>query len=204
MGAIDFRTGDLSRKLGGLVGARWKQTPYVRRFVIPANPKTANQMLVRNAFAFLVSIARRINSTILKIFTIPKPKTMSGYNRFVQINKDQIDGGLLTYSTVKTASGGLYSEGITSATYTAPDTTVVVDWPTGLQGEALGTDLAIICVYNETQDTWGFNVVTARSVGLCDVTLGIALNDVVHAWLFFVQEDKISSESAYVLGAESA
>lgn len=203
MGAIDFRTGDLRRKLGGIVGARWKQTPYVRRHVIPANPKTADQVSVRASFAFLVAIARRINSTILKLFTIPKPKTMSAYNRLVQINKQFIKDYLTAYADVKLATGGLYTEGIKTLTYTAPCAECVLDWETTIQGEALATDLAIVAVYNETQDMWGFNVTEVRSAGMATVTLAIALADVVHGYLFFVQGTDLSSESGYALGEEA-
>lgn len=200
MGRIDFRTGDLSKRLGGLVGARWKQTPYVRRYVIPANPQTVDQMLVRNAWAFLVAMGRRINSTILKVYTIPKPKAMSAFNRFMQINKAQIDGGLLTYSTVKTAAGGLYLEEPVGCSIAPPCAIATVDWQIGLQGEALAGDIAIACCYNETQDSWGFATTALRSDNTVDVTLDVAIDDVVHAWVFMVQGTDISSESVYALG----
>ncbi len=199
MGNIDFRTGDLTARLGGLVGARWKTTPYVRRYVIPANPQTAAQMLVRDAWAFLVSLGRRINSTVLKMFTLPKPKTMSAFNRFMQINQAQIDGGLLTHATVKIATGGLYIEPITAASHDSSNT-MVVEWPTTIQGEALASDVAICLVFNVTKGTWGFSTTILRSVGMADVTIAGASPDVMHVWMFFVQGTKQSSESEYFLG----
>jgi len=35
------------------VYAKWKGRPYVRRYVVPANPKSTEQMLTRNVFSFL-------------------------------------------------------------------------------------------------------------------------------------------------------
>ncbi|MBA7540068.1 hypothetical protein ES705_32357 [subsurface metagenome] len=201
MGNIDFRTGDLTGKLGGLVGARWKQTPYARRYVVPANPKTDDQMLVRNAFAFLIAIGRRINSTILRLFTIPKPRDISAFNRFVQINKAMINDGSLLYADVKVAAGSLYFEGGEMATKDLSLT--VIAWNAGIQGEALASDLAICLVYNETTDLWGFKTDDIRSAAISEVPMVADPTDIVHAWIFFVQGTKISSESVYMLAETS-
>lgn len=197
MGNIDFRTGDLTGKLGGLVGARWKETNYARRFVVPANPNTASQQLIRNAWTKLVSLGRRINSTILKLYTIPKPKTMSAFNRFMQINKAQIAAGLLTFSTMVAAIGSLFIKPITAVTATAASNQVLVEYSDEKQGEALDTDLAIVFGYNEDLDLFAFSTTTTRVDTSCVLSLEGVAGNTVHVWMFFVQGAEISSESKY-------
>jgi hypothetical protein len=197
MGNIDFRTGDLTGKLGGLVGARWKQSPYTRRYVVPANPRTDGQMAVRDSWAFLVAIGRRINSTILKLFTLPKPKAMSAFNRFMQINKWFIDTHPDIFESVKIATGGLYILPITSIVASEATGTVVVNWPVTMQGEAKVDDIAIIVVFNDTQDSYGFSTTVERSVGTASVVLDGVVTNEVHVWMFFVQGTELSSESKY-------
>ncbi len=200
MGNIDFRTGDLTGKLGGLVGARWKQSPYTRRYVVPANPRTDNQMAVRDSWAFLVAIGRRINSTILKLFTLPKPKAMSAFNRFMQINKWFIDTHPDIYESVKISEGGLYCLPITSIVASEAGGTVTVNWPVTMQGEAKADDVAIIIAFNDTQDSYGFSTTVERSVGTAVVPLeGVETNE-VHVWMFFVQGAELASVSKYESG----
>ena len=198
MGNIDFRTGDLTGKLGGLVGARWKQSPYTRRYVIPANPQTSAQMATRDSWAMLVGWGRRINSTILKLFVLPKPKGMSPFNRFMQFNQWFIDTNPDVPSALKISEGGLYAEPITSAVSSAAAGTCVVTFPTAMQGEALASDLAIIVVWNATQDTYGFSTTEIRSAGVATVTLAGDLADEAHVWMFFAQGIKITSPTKYI------
>ncbi|MBA7576329.1 hypothetical protein ES708_18168 [subsurface metagenome] len=197
MGNIDFRTGDLTGKLGGLVGARWKQSPYTRRYVVPANPRSDGQMAVRDSWAFLVAIGRRINSTVLKLFTLPKPKAMSAFNRFMQINKWFIDTHPDIYESVKISEGGLYILPITSIVASEATGTVVVNWPVTMQGEAKVDDIAIIIVLNDTRDSYGFSTVVERSVGTASVVLDGVATDEVHVWMFFVQGTELASISKY-------
>jgi len=50
----------LSGKTGGVVGARWKGVQYVRKHVIPANPKSTAQTAVRNALAKMAPMFRTL------------------------------------------------------------------------------------------------------------------------------------------------
>jgi hypothetical protein len=197
MGNIDFRTGDLTGKLGGLVGARWKQSPYTRRYVVPANPRTDAQMATRDSWAFLVAVGRRINSTILKLFTLPKPKAMSAFNRFLQINKWFIDTNPDEYASVKISEGGLYIKPISNVVADVTAGTVTVTWPVEMQGEAKADDIAIIVVRNDTQDSYGFSTIVERSVGTVIIDLEGINEDEAHVWMFFVQGTELSSHSVY-------
>ncbi|MBA7679505.1 hypothetical protein ES703_87802 [subsurface metagenome] len=197
MGRVDFRTGDLTGKLGGMVGARWKQSPYTRKYVIPANPRTLDQVANRESWALLVAHGRRINSSVLKLFTFPKPKAMSPFNWFMHINKTYIDMNLDVPSDMVISQGGLFIKPITSLVASKAAGTVVVVWPVELEGEALDTDVAICVAWNEAQDTYGFSTTIERSVGTCDITLDGDVDDEAHVWMFFTQGDKINSGSPY-------
>jgi hypothetical protein len=50
----------LSGKTGGIVAAHWKGRPYVRKLVIPTNPKSAAQTLVRNSMAKMAAMFRSL------------------------------------------------------------------------------------------------------------------------------------------------
>jgi len=197
MGRVDFRTGDLTGKLGGMVGARWKQSPYTRKYVIPANPQTVDQMANRDSWALLVAIGRRINSSVLKLFTWPKQKAMSAFNWFMHINKAYIDQNFDDPALMVISQGGLFIKPITSVVASSAAGTVVVTWPTDLEGEALATDVAIIAVHNATVDTYGFSTTIERSIGEATVTLAGTVDDEIHTWMFFTQAEKINSNSKY-------
>lgn len=47
------------------VYSTWKGTPYVRRYVIPSNPKTAGQSLTRNTFSWLNAVIRVMPALVL-------------------------------------------------------------------------------------------------------------------------------------------
>jgi hypothetical protein len=54
----------LSGKTGGIVAGVWKGVQYVRRYVIPANPKSAAQVLVRNAMAMMPGMYRSLIASV--------------------------------------------------------------------------------------------------------------------------------------------
>ena len=109
-----------------------------------------------------------------------------------------LDEGSVLYADVKTAAGSLYLEEFLTAQYPEGGSLCIFSWQTGIQGEALATDLAICIAYNETTDIWGFKTDDIRSAGMSEVS--IVSQDVMHGWLYFVQGTKISSESHYLLG----
>lgn len=198
MSQIDFRVGSLKGRLAGLVGASWKGIDYVRKMVIPYNPKSAAQTGTRTVFAKLVAMGRRINSTILKLYTVPKPKKMSPFNKFISNNQPLIDSGVYTIADVIASKGGLFTPPNWSASEGGAVTICSCSWDDDLQGEALATDKIIIIVYNETKDLYFFETSKVRSDGSVDVTItGTESGDDVHAWMFAVQGDVIASDSSY-------
>ena len=66
------------------VASSWKGIAYVRKYVIPANPNTAAQQLVRNSFASMIPLWRSLNA-LMKAWldTYGIDYQMSGMNVFV-------------------------------------------------------------------------------------------------------------------------
>jgi hypothetical protein len=58
MATQEFLSGGYIGKLGETVGQHWKQKRYIRRYVIPANPKTPAQMAGRTLFAAAIRLAQ--------------------------------------------------------------------------------------------------------------------------------------------------
>ncbi len=77
-----------SGRAADAVAATWKGIAYIRKFVIPANPKTDAQTAVREAFAACVSLWRSL-TTEVKTFldTYGTGYAMSGYNVFISKNR---------------------------------------------------------------------------------------------------------------------
>ena len=63
--------GGFSGKVGAVVGGKWKNTDYMRGYVIPANPKSEGQQDQRGKIGRLVSIAKSVLSTIVQPFWNP-------------------------------------------------------------------------------------------------------------------------------------
>lgn len=197
MSSIDFRTGALTGRLGGMVGAAWKGIDYVRKFVIPFNPKSTDQIGVRLVFANLVEMGRRINSTILKEYTLPKPKKMSAFNKFLSINQALIDSKVWTIGDVKASKGGLFQAPTWDIVAGTADDTVNVSWDDDLEGEALATDKVIIILYNADKDLYAFETSKARSDAAAAITILETAGDVIHGWMFVTQGDTLASDSSY-------
>jgi hypothetical protein len=79
------------------VASSWKGIPYVRKYVIPANPNTPAQQAVRQSFARCIPLWRSLYY-VLKLFldSYGVDYQMSGMNVFVQKNRvlEQADGVL--------------------------------------------------------------------------------------------------------------
>lgn len=203
MSRIDFRTGDLNGRLGGMVGSIWKGISYVRKMVTPYNPQTAAQTGVRDTFKALVEFGRRINSTILKLFTIPKPKKMSGFNRFIQINQAMIDAGVFTIADLLTAKGSLFQPPNWTVTPGSDDDSVDVTWDATLEGEALATDKIIIVLWNEDLDLYAFETSKVRSDASAAIAITETSGDTIHGFMFATDSNTLSSDSQYDSGTVS-
>lgn len=193
MSSIDFRDGSLRGRLAGMVGASWKGIQYIRKMVIPANPNTAAQQGTRTVFAYLVETGRRINSTILKNFILPKPKKSSPFNEFISRNKSMISNGVVDKAALVIGDGSLFTPELTSVAWNAATNNVDFDWSADLQGEAKNDDIVILIAYNETTDTYGFKTTTIRADTTGNISMDLTIGDQCYGYMFIVQGDDLSS-----------
>jgi len=77
-----------SGRAADAVAASWKGRSYVRKYVVPANPDTTAQGLVRDAFTHCVTLWRSLSAT-LKLFldSYGSAYTMSGFNVYMSKNR---------------------------------------------------------------------------------------------------------------------
>lgn len=78
--------GALSGKTGPVVGGSWKGIDYLRAYVIPSNPDTADQRTQRSLFGKAVAVAKNLNIPILQLYWSANLIKKSAFNRFIQVN----------------------------------------------------------------------------------------------------------------------
>jgi hypothetical protein len=179
--------GKMSGAIAGQVTSSWKGIKYGRAYVVPNNPQTVNQTLQRTIFKNVSEFGRRIVDTVLNPFTIPAPKLMSAFNKFVSTNA-KIQGGLtLVYNTIKLTLGSLYNPEITDVVADESLHTAVVTWGTTLIGEAANDDTANVVIYDIDRDIFYYGTPVNRSVGTMTIAIPGALSgEQICCWLFFV------------------
>lgn len=85
--------GGFANKVGTVVGSSWKGIAVMRSMPLSvANPKTTAQVSNRSKFAQVVKNGQQLLSSVIQPNFNPQAKYMSGYNVFVKINKDFLDG----------------------------------------------------------------------------------------------------------------
>ena len=177
--------GGFSGKVGPVVGAKWKTIDYMRSYVIPANPNTSAQQLVRAKFAELVARGRQVLATLLNVYWDPFYSDMSGFNAFISKNYS------LSSSTGALTSANIMSEGTLEPTPSFIDATItgtslVINWSPTVSGNGLATDIIKVVVYSLTSKNLYFiTSAVQRSVGTATLTVpsGITEDDI--AWIFF-------------------
>lgn len=80
---------DASGKIGGaLVFSKWKGRPYVRRLVIPKNPKSAKQVSVRSMLTFLSQQWKNISTVDQDTWiTLADQLIVSPFNAYMKVNQ---------------------------------------------------------------------------------------------------------------------
>ena len=178
--------GRVSGKVGDVVGATWKGIPYIRQYVIPANPNTALQQTERSLFADLVSLAKAALGPVLQPFWDPFLKSNSGWAHFIGINR-LLYSTADDYSTVHMAEGQLEGSLMTSCMYGAGSVDCL--FSTGVLGNGDANDDACFFVYDEEHKVGFFSASTKRSSGACSVPVGTGRTAAkLNAWLFFVDD----------------
>lgn len=197
MARLDMRKGTIIGKLGGMVGARWKETDYVRTLVTPTNPDTLAQQGVRTVFGTLIAWGKRIKVTVLDSHILPRPRNMTSLNAFIKFNKAMIKSGVYTLADTLISSGSLPGIASLDAVAAAGADTVTVSWDGAQTGVALPTDPVVVVCYNATQDTFAVKDDKTRVAGEAVVPLAQEVDDVIHVFLFLEQGSSVTSDTQY-------
>ena len=121
--------GAVKGKVGPVVGAKWKNIPYLRSYVVPKYTNTDAQAAQRSALTAVSNFARKMLTSIVQPLWNPKTSVMSGYNLFIKSNISQfVTPNFYVTTGVLVADGNLEGiEGL-AATYATSDGTVTITW----------------------------------------------------------------------------
>lgn len=179
--------GGFSGKVGPVVGASWKGIEYMRAYVIPANPKSDAQVVQRAKFTAIVALARDVLSSLLNIYWDPFLSSMSGFNRFIQVNIGTLNGSNELSITSKMALGTLEDVALIAGTYATGDGETIVTWDETTSGNGALTDSVGLVVYDpDGADLQVFTPAITRDDESITVTAktGLTATDVI-VYLFF-------------------
>ena len=141
--------GGFSNKVANVVGSSWKGIDTMRALPVSvANPRTTAQVENRNSFSYFSKLGSDVLSTIIQPLLNRDAKYMSGYNKFIKLNKLAYDlGGLEGWKQNPVISDGVLSATITNATATAGQTSITVTAPATLaNAKDSATDKMFACV----------------------------------------------------------
>lgn len=109
------------------VYAEWKGRPYVRRYVIPSNPNTAEQQLTRNTFAWLNAVWRYMPAAATSAWDLyAEGFRITGRNAFIKVNNGPLReaSDLTNFVMSPSARSGIVAA---SMTLTPGDDQITVD-----------------------------------------------------------------------------
>lgn len=196
--------GGFSNKVGGVVGSSWKGVAVVRSLPLTvANPRTAAQLAQRDKFKQLSMLGSQCLTTIIKPLWDRFAQQQSGFNNFIQANKDAFDSrGDLDAKKLKFSIGRL---GDTPFTVSVNTTTGVatITWsstPTGSFQQA--TDKMYVVILGESMEyLFSAGAAAKRSLGSYSTPAipGLIGGIVGQAYVAFAREDgSIVSNSVHV------
>lgn len=139
--------GAARNKVGNVVAASWKGINYVRAYAIPANPNSADQQTQRAWFKKHATMAIAGLSGVIQEYWDGQVPSMSGYNRYMQINVRKPKSTELK-DTVRTM-GKLEPVSSPNAIVAGNPGDITVTWNPTCLGNGLGTDLISVEVYDE-------------------------------------------------------
>lgn len=160
-----------------MVFSKWKGIPYVRRYVVPANPKTAKQMSNRGVFSMLNGAYLYAPAAIKQAFNAyAVGKALTGRNKFFQDNQkllgvDPKPAGLDGLVMSPGNGGGLPPTNVV-AVGGALSITVTADLPAVPDGWVLSEAVAAAVKQQAPADEFtGKWFVATGTVGMDEVTI---------------------------------
>lgn len=162
--------GNVSGRIGNVVGGAWKGIGYLRSYVIPNNPQSAGQTIQRTKMSVLVACAKSMLVTIIQKFWDPFALGMSGFNTFVKANKGT-KGVAIDFTEVLASQGQLEQPVLSAITYDVPN--VVIPFSAACLSNGLATDKIVGLVYDKLNHVaFVVDTGTARSVATISVPVG--------------------------------
>lgn len=175
-----------SGKFGALVGATWKGIPYIREYVIPANPSTPAQVTQRQWFTAVVRMAKALLGPVLQVFWDPFIKKNSGYAKFIGRALTDMSS-IVDFDSVKIADGSREGAVIASAVYSGANVTITWDETILSNGEL--TDAACAFVYDVSNQVGWFSSTATRDDESVAVAVGTGRGaPFLKAYLFFADD----------------
>lgn len=141
-----------------MVASSWKGVSYMRRHVIPANPKTTRQTEVRATFALLREMWKLAPALVQAPWnSFAQGRPLTGMNKFVGENQRVLNNqtDMNNFIGSPGSKGGLAPLGITVDTATPEQVEITVDVPAAPDGWAI--DGAVGYAFLDQSPTGIFN-----------------------------------------------
>lgn len=160
--------GGFSNKIANVVGSSWKGIATMRSLPLSvANPRTTLQVSNRNSFTYFSKIGSGLLGTVIQPLLNRDAKYMSGFNKFIKLNKDIYDReGFADWGSNAVISDGNLSAGISSATVTVGASAVSISAsPTLANPKDSATDLMYCAVVVYPSDATSLSEAKAYGAG---------------------------------------
>lgn len=188
-----------------MVYSSWRGRPYVRRFVIPSNPQSAEQTITRNAFSFLQAVHKLAPPLAVAPWdAYIKGKPLTSRNAFTKFNLPVLRGeaDLANYVFSPGALGGLPPISVV-ATPAADSIVVTMSAPTPVPTGWTVQAAVAAAISDQDPDTGTLTTIVAGedTTAAYSVTLA-GLDEVLHrvgAWLRWVRSDGLIAYSPSIL-----
>jgi hypothetical protein len=186
--------GGFSGKVGSVVGTSWKGVAVMKAKPLSvANPKTPAQVQNRNRQTYLLMFAQAISTEIIRLLWNRGALKMSGFNRFMSINKNVFDGnGNYNLNEVVFSEGKLTPVATNIANVHTGATTITVNFDTELAGNQSSTDVAFMIVVRRSDgrviaNGYGTQRLSGQVTG--DVIDAFTVGDALEAFVGFRSQD---------------
>lgn len=172
----------------------WKGRPYVRRYVVPSNPRTAEQTLTRNTFSWLNNVWKFFPGSAVGAWNAyADSNRFTDRNGFLKLNNGPLRTAtdLLNMTISPSAKSGLIAEDVTP-TPAAGQITVALTPPTLPAGWTVVAAFAA-CLRDQNPQTEAFFDVTAGTDATSAYSIiltGLAAADyLVGGWFQYLKPD---------------
>jgi len=156
--------GNTRGKVAGVVASQWKDKNYIREYVKPGNPNTPAQQIQRTKMSDAVNFARPLVGAVFNRFLDPFLKSLSGYNRFIQLNLAKFTPDV-DFTTIQVVDGKLIPLPTFAAEATQTEDGLIITWEKDLLPADYATFPVHTIVYDSAKDLFYYFLDTASNIG---------------------------------------